>query len=202
VVSVISTGELSPNQLRKRQQIVEAARRVLATEGLAACSVRAVADASPLTKSAIHYYFADRDALVDEAMAGHIEAFLAQVRAAAAGANEPVERFWAAIEAYLGTFDDNPGAALLWYDYWIDAARKGRLEPVDRMNRDVVALLTELLEAVPVPGAAARAEAVFSALLGLVVRQSVHRRPFDEIRTQIQFASGLRGELSWGRPGR
>ncbi|MEV6850124.1 TetR family transcriptional regulator [Actinoplanes sp. NPDC051411] len=190
---MISTGELSPNQLRKREQIVEAARKVLATEGLAACSVRAVADASPLTKSAIHYYFADLNELVDAAMAGHIEAFLTRVRAAAARGSDPAERFWAAIEAYLGTFDENPAAALLWYDYWIDAARKGRLEPVDRMNREVVAMLTELLEAVPVPGAAVRAEAVFSALLGLVVQQSVRRRPPEEIRELIRLGAGLPG---------
>ena len=63
-----SSEELSPNQRRKRQQIVEAARRVLAEQGLAACSVRAIADASPLTKSAIHYYFADINELVDEGL--------------------------------------------------------------------------------------------------------------------------------------
>jgi hypothetical protein len=61
------------------------------------------------------------------------------------------------------------------------------------MNRDVVALLTDLLEAVPVPDAAVRAEAVFSTLLGLVVRQSVHRRPFAEISRQIELSSGLPG---------
>jgi AcrR family transcriptional regulator len=191
--SAAPADQLSPNQLRKRQQIVEAARRVLATEGLAGCSVRAIAEASPLTKSAIHYYFADIDALVDEAMAGHIAAFLARVRESAARETGAAERFWAAIEGYLGTFDENPGAALLWYDYWIAAARQDRLEPVDRMNRDVVALLTDLLEAVPVPDAAVRAEAVFSTLLGLVVRQSVRRRPFAEIRRQIELSSGLPG---------
>jgi len=183
---------LSPNQLAKQEQIVEAARVVLARDGLAGCTVRAIADAGPLTKSAIHYYFADLDELVDAAMAGHIEAFLARVRAAAGRGSDPIGCFWAAIEAYLGTFDENPGAALLWYEYWIDAARKGRPEPVDRMNREVVGMITELLEAVPVPGAAVRAEAVFSALLGLVVQQSVRRRPSEEVRELIRLSAGLR----------
>jgi AcrR family transcriptional regulator len=191
--SAAPADQLSPNQVRKRQQIVEAAQRVLATQGLAGCSVRAIAEASPLTKSAIHYYFADIDTLVDEAMAGHIAAFLARVRESAGRETRPAERFWAAIESYLGTFEDNPGAALLWYDYWIDSARKGRLDPIDRMNRDVVALLTGLLEAVPVPDAAVRAEAVFSALLGLVVQQSVRRRPFAAIKRQIELSSDLPG---------
>jgi AcrR family transcriptional regulator len=189
--SAAPAGDLTPNQLRKRQQIVDAARRVLATEGLAGCSVRAIADASPLTKSAIHYYFADIGALVDEAMAGHISAFLSRVREAADREPRPADRFWAAIEAYLGAFAENPGAALLWYDYWIDSARQGRLEPIDRMNRDVLALLTDLLAAAEVPDAANRADAVFSALLGLVVRQSIGPRPFDEVRSQLRLSSGL-----------
>ena len=76
-----------------------------------------------------------------------------------------------------------------------------RLEVVGRLNRDVIAMLTDLLEAVPVPAAAARAEAVFSMLLGLVVRQSVRRRPFDEIRAELEFVAGG-GRLSSAPPGR
>jgi DNA-binding transcriptional regulator YbjK len=170
---------LTPNQLDKQRQIVEAAMRVLATRGLAACTAREVAAAGPLTKSAIHYYFADLDELIDEAMAGHIAAFLERVRAAAG------DGFWAAIEAYLGAFEENPAAALLWYDYWIASARAGRLEPIERMNREVIAVLAGLLDAPE------RAEAVFSVLLGLVVQQSVRRRPFAEIKAQIELGAGL-----------
>jgi AcrR family transcriptional regulator len=186
-----SRSQLSPNQLSKRQQIIEAAQRVLAQEGLAGASVRAIADSSPLTKSAIHYYFADMDELVDVAMSQHIEAFVARIRAAAGRETVPVERFWAAVKDYLDIFEENAGAALLWFDYWIDATRKGRPEPIDRMNRDVLAVFTGLLDAIPVPQAAARAEAVFAGLLGLVVLQSVHRRPFGEIKKQIQLYAAV-----------
>jgi AcrR family transcriptional regulator len=188
VVSVIgTTGQLSPNQLSKRQQIIEAAQRVLAEQGLAGCSVRAVADSSPLTKSAIHYYFSDMDELVDEAMSRHMVAFIARVRAAADRETRPAERFWAAVKDYLDIFEENPGAALLWFDYWIDATRKDRTEPVDRMNTDVLAVFTELLTAVGVDRPAERAEAVFSGLLGLIVQQSVRHRPFEAVRRQIQL---------------
>jgi AcrR family transcriptional regulator len=189
VVSVIGStpGQLSPNQLSKRQQIIEAAQRVLAEQGLANCSVRAVADSSPLTKSAIHYYFSDMDELVDEAMSRHMEAFIARVRVAAGRETRPTERFWAAVKDYLDIFEENPGAALLWFDYWIDATRKGRTEPVDRMNSDVLAVFADLLTAVGVDEPAARAEALFSGLLGLVVQQSVRRRPFEAVRRQIQL---------------
>ena len=62
----VDHGTETPNQRDKQRQIVEAARRVLARDGLAGCTARAVADASPLTKSAINYYFASMDEIIDE----------------------------------------------------------------------------------------------------------------------------------------
>jgi AcrR family transcriptional regulator len=189
-VNPARADRLSPNQASKRQEIVEAAQRVLARDGLAGCSVRAVADSSPLTKSAIHYYFADMDQLIDAAMEAHLAAFVARLRQAAERETEPVERFWAAVRQYLEMFEENQGAALLWFDYWISCTRKGRTDAVDRMNSDVLAVFAGLLDAVRVPDAAARAEAVFAALLGLVVLQSVKHRPFGEIRSQLGIALG------------
>src|SRR5690348_7536488 len=97
------TPVVSNNQRVKRAQIIDAAKEVLATQGLAACTARAVADASPLTKSAIHYYFHDIDEIVDEAMAGHVDAMLTNLRHVADQA-EPDERLWRVVEAYLATF--------------------------------------------------------------------------------------------------
>ena len=105
----------SPNQLDKQRQIIEAARVVLARDGLAHCTARSDADASPLTKSAIHYYFSDMDEIIDAAMAGHITAFADRVRAAVDGATgSPSQRLLAAAEAYLATFRELPGGLVLW----------------------------------------------------------------------------------------
>lgn len=60
---------VSANQDHKRAQIIAAARDVLARDGLAGCTTRSVADASPLTKSAIHYYFSDINDIIDAAVA-------------------------------------------------------------------------------------------------------------------------------------
>jgi DNA-binding transcriptional regulator YbjK len=64
----VDHGAETPNQRDKQRQIIEAARRVLARDGLAGCTARAVARASPLTKSAMHYYFRDIDDVVDQAV--------------------------------------------------------------------------------------------------------------------------------------
>jgi AcrR family transcriptional regulator len=184
-------GALSPNQAAKRQQVVDAARAVLAADGLAGCTVRAVADASPLTKSAVHYYFADIGELVDEAMQAHIDAFIAALRDAASAHADGLARLWAGLEAYLKTFDERPNAAFLWFEYWAAVARRGDTGAIDRMLRCVAEFLTGLLAEAGIDDAPARASTLLSYLLGAVARQRVERRPFASLHADIAAICGL-----------
>jgi hypothetical protein len=43
----------------------------------------------------------------------------------------------------LDIFQNTPGAALLWFDYWIDASRKGRLESVAATQSERVGIFAE-----------------------------------------------------------
>lgn len=167
---------VSNNQRLKRAQIIDAAKEVLATQGLSACTARAVADASPLTKSAIHYYFHDIDEIVDEAMAGHVDAMLANLRQVADHA-EPDERLWRVVEAYLATFAQQPDAALLWFEYWLAASRRAALGRPAAMLDKVRVLLAEVSS-----GAEQR---ILSWLLGTIVQQHIQPRPAGELRDEL-----------------
>ncbi len=133
---------ISPNQDSKRRQIIEAAREVLARDGLAGCTARAVADASPLTKSAINYYFASMDEIIDLAVAAHVEAMLVALRQVAEHHHDPYRRLHAVVQAYLDTFADQPHAAYLWFEYWIAASRRQAPAPVAAMLDAVRDLLS------------------------------------------------------------
>lgn len=78
--------------------------------GLVARTVREIAAAGPLAKSAIHYYFADVDVLIDRAMSQHVGNFAANLRTAASGAATPSAAFWSVIETYLATFREQPSS--------------------------------------------------------------------------------------------
>ncbi|GLY77239.1 TetR/AcrR family transcriptional regulator [Actinoallomurus iriomotensis] len=175
----------SPNQRAKQEQIIEAAKEVLARDGLAACTARAVADASPLTKSAIHYYFDDMDEIIDGAMARHMSGCLDRIRAAADEHERPVDRFWAAVRTYLEIFAERPNAALLWFSYWVDVGQKSRLEPIDRMHQAMIGVLRDLLADIPVDDPPGRAHALFSYLLGTLMQQAVRPLPFAELMPEI-----------------
>ncbi|TNC21098.1 TetR/AcrR family transcriptional regulator [Amycolatopsis alkalitolerans] len=178
---------LSPNQLAKQEQIVDAARRVLVRDGLAGCTARAIADASPLTKSAIHYYFSDLDLLIDRAMAALVTDFLAELRTVATKYDDPEERLWAVLEAYLDTFASNPNAAFGWFEYWVAVGRAKHVRAAEAMLRSVIELLTDLLGDLGIDDPRARARALQSYLLGAIVQQNVRRRPFATLREEIEL---------------
>jgi AcrR family transcriptional regulator len=175
----------SRNRHAKRDQIINAAKEVLAREGLAACTARAVADASPLTKSAIHYYFNDINEIVDQAVLAHLDAMLESLREQANRITNPDERLWAAINAYLATFADKPHAAFLWFEYWVSASRRASLDTVDHMLGKVHAFLLDLLDDLAPNNPDETAHALLSWLLGTVVQQHVHPRPTAALRYEI-----------------
>ncbi|MEO8902937.1 MAG: helix-turn-helix domain-containing protein, partial [Polyangiaceae bacterium] len=59
---------------RSREEIVEAARRVLLKKGIAAATLDAVAKEVGLTKAALYYYYPSKDALFFEIIYGAVEA--------------------------------------------------------------------------------------------------------------------------------
>lgn len=179
------------NRSAKRDQIIDAAKEVLAREGLAACTARAVADASPLTKSAIHYYFNDINEIVDQAVSAHVDAMLEGLRQEADRA-EPDERLWAVISSYLATFADKPHAAFLWFEYWVSAGRRASLDTVDHMLGKFHAFFLDLLDDVTPDHRDATAHALLSWLLGTVVQQHVHPRPATALRHEIAAIIGDR----------
>ena len=169
----IDHGAETPNQRDKQRQIVEAARCVLARDGLAGCTARAVADASPLTKSAMHYYFRDVDEVIDQAMAAHLEAFLGSLREIAEREKDPARRLWRVVDAYLATFAGQPHAARLWFEYWIALSRRDGSAPIRADLTRVGGLFSTLLADAGHPRPGDTAELVVSWLLGAVVRQDV-----------------------------
>lgn len=178
-VSASTTAEL------KRKQIVEAARIVLARDGLAGCTARAVADASPLTKSAIHYYFGDINEIVDQAMTAHLDATLSMLRQAVAERAEPYQRLRTAIEVYLDTFAGRPHAAFLWFEYWVASGRRGTTETVDNMLTKIQDLFEEFIDADHIPDAAAVSRRLTSWLLGTVVQQQARPLDPEDLQTEI-----------------
>jgi AcrR family transcriptional regulator len=93
-----------------RTEILEAARRVLLREGIAATTMDAVASEVGVTKTALYYYFASKDALLFELVFGIYEQHARAVHTAVEGASSGSDALGAIIrqtvQGFAGQLDD------------------------------------------------------------------------------------------------
>jgi AcrR family transcriptional regulator len=89
------------SRLETRARIVEVAARLLRTDGAAAVTTRAVAQAAGMQAPTIYRFFADKDALLD-AVAEHVFADYVAGKAVAEEGTDPVADLKAGWDAHIG----------------------------------------------------------------------------------------------------
>lgn len=110
-------GAPTPREVRRerrregtREEIVEAARRVLMRDGLPGATLDAVAKELGLTKAALYYYFRSKDDLLFEvvfaAFAGRVQAIHDEVERAPNGGGALRAIIGETIRGYAGHMDD------------------------------------------------------------------------------------------------
>ena len=93
----------------RREIILAAARRVFADQGLEGASLRAIAKAAGYTHGALYFYYASKEEIYGDLLAGSLDRLQAAVRAAAAGRVAPGERLLSASLAFFDYYRDSPG---------------------------------------------------------------------------------------------
>jgi AcrR family transcriptional regulator len=178
------TGVLSPNQLARRQQIITAAQQVILRGGPAQCTTREVARESGLNQGLIYYYFDSIEAIVDEAM----QAFADELATAITKTNEAhhsPDGYHALVQNYLQLFKDRPGLHMAWFEYYLISTRAGRADKLLAIHDNVVALLTDALEAIGIDDAGVQARVAVSYILGVLVRSWAIPQILDNLDPEI-----------------
>jgi AcrR family transcriptional regulator len=161
-----------------RARLVKAAREIIAERGLAGLKARDVAESAGSALGGLYTVFADLDGLV---LAVNYESFqqLDEVMAAAgAGDNEPEQRLFRLIEAYLGFARAEPN---LWRTMFEHRLPEGRDFPAEHYEA-----LSELMQHITIPlrllqpsvdelGRLIRARTMFSAFHGVIAMSLDHR---------------------------
>ncbi|MBX3201148.1 MAG: TetR/AcrR family transcriptional regulator [Labilithrix sp.] len=80
-----------------RAQVLDAAVRVLAKQGIASTSVQDIADAAGLSKGAVHYHFESKDELLERVLDRCCEVVESRIRAVFAEEGPPLERIHRAL---------------------------------------------------------------------------------------------------------
>jgi len=164
----------------RRDAIVEAALNVMVGKGMAATTVRDVAEQMGTSSGLIHHYFESMDDLLAAAFDRAAGRDLDATRAAVARGGGPVERLAVFFSTYVRAEQD--WAFQLWLDAWAEAARRPAVrETSQRLNVAWQQLLSETIRAgvnadVMVCGdPEAAAWRILSLLDGLALQAVAHR---------------------------
>lgn len=143
--------------------------------GIFQCTTRNIADASPLTKSAIHYYYADVDEIIDLAMARLLRRRFEDVSTSAEGL-EPAEAFWTALSSYL--WPNSFSVRGIWYEWYVrNTLQKHEPEKIAEAVRPFQELFERLLIAAGSENASAKMTEFTALLYGTMLLQGI--RPID-----------------------
>jgi AcrR family transcriptional regulator len=205
-------ARMSPQD--RRAAIVAAALDVMLDKGIAATTVRDVAQRMGTSSGLIHHYFASMDDLLAAAFGTAASQDLDATKRAMAQAGDPVEGLAVFFASYARAEQD--WAFQLWLDAWAEAARRPALQDTSRRLNVAWQQLLETcirdgveqgrLACADPEGAAWR---ILSLLDGLALQAIAHRVPIDRDRvirwsvahaeSELGLAAGALGRS--GRPG-
>lgn len=132
----------------RRAAIVDAALQVILRKGLAATTVRDIAEHLGCSSGLVHHYFESMDDLLAEAFAQAAAADLASARAAAELGADPIDRLRRFIASYSRAEANRAQdwSFQLWLDAWSEAVRRPSVGRTSRrLNEQWHALLAELI---------------------------------------------------------
>src|SRR4051794_17252385 len=100
---------------QSREEILEAALRVLLRDGVAKLTLDSVANELSLTKAALYYYFRSKDVLLFELMIGHFEAEAHAIAVAVEATESGADALRAIVETMFARYAGHYGVFRLMY---------------------------------------------------------------------------------------
>jgi len=99
----------------RRALLLDVALTLFARQGIAATSLHSIAREASVTPALLHYYFGNREQLVDALLAERIAPVVAQLSGTLAALHdEPLRAIYALAERMLAALDDIPWLPSLW----------------------------------------------------------------------------------------
>jgi len=169
------------NTARRRQQLIEAAIDSIVEHGFAATTLAKVSAAAGLSQGTAVFYFKTKEALLEETLKYHNEAYRRIWQAALARAgDDPIDRLLALVFADLDPEICTPRNLALWISFWGEAGARPRFAEIcDASDVERDEALRRACAAVPEPMAGpnwsvdALAAALDTMVDGLWVRMHI-----------------------------
>jgi AcrR family transcriptional regulator len=201
-MQAMESATWTPNQRAAREKIIGAAADLIVEQGLSACTIRAVAERSGLTKSTVHYYFDDANELVDLSVNEIFERMGRFARESVLAASDPTEGLEFLVRLFLGRVRTPPDVrfreSMLWPAYTAHAWKRGQQASILKGLEALRTVFQLALEraGVGTDEAGVRANSLHSYLIGAMVRNMVDPMNRSEVARAVTALSGLRVDPS------
>jgi AcrR family transcriptional regulator len=201
--AAMSRARTRPTREETRQRLFDAAGRVFESQGIAAASIEAIAEAAGFTRGAFYSNFVSKDELINAMLADHVERSARRNLDLLAGHRDPVD-FVAALRAAEPDQDDPLDRSELLYMeviLYVARARENRPELASRL-RDRRAAIARIIAETSMPGTEADA-AWAPVLLALEDGFRLHRLIDPDTTPEDSFLLTVEGlqRLIGLRPG-
>jgi AcrR family transcriptional regulator len=183
--------------LGRAQDILQAARALLASEGYAGLSMRRVAQAAGMGLSNVQHYYGSKDLLLEALLLTTMDGFQARLDDIAAAMSErsQLERFLSTVDMFLEEITD-PVTHALFFELWALASRNPFASKLmdtmlSRERKTVYKLIHGLNPAISDDETMQRAILMVAQVEGLMLFRLDKRRrraEFDAVRVSVRKA--------------
>jgi AcrR family transcriptional regulator len=183
--------------LGRAQDILQAARALLAAEGYAGLSMRRVAQAAGMTLSNVQHYYGSKELLLEALLLTTMDVFQARMDDIAAAMSErsQVERFLSTVDMFLEEITD-PVIHALFFEIWALASRNAFAsnlmdKMLGRERKTVYNMIRGLNPAISDEEAMQRAILMVAQVEGLMLfrlDKRKRRAQFDAVRASLRKA--------------
>lgn len=136
-----------------RTRLLEATRRLIASDGIGAATSRRITDAAGENLASITYYFGSKQALITEALVTEVERLVDPAMRALEGDGDPVQRLMGAITDLLGTFAEERERAPAYLAALVESTHGtgGAGQAIGRLRTRLAAVVDQLVIDAAVP---------------------------------------------------
>jgi AcrR family transcriptional regulator len=183
--------------LGRAQDILQAARALLAAEGYAGLSMRRVAQEAGMSLSNVQHYYGSKDQLLEALLLTTMDTFQARMDGIAAAMSErsQLERFLSTVDMFLEEITD-PVIHALFFEIWALASRNAFAsnlmdKMLGRERKTVYKLIRGLNPAISDDETMQRAILMVAQIEGLMLFRLDKRRrraQFDAVRASVRKA--------------
>lgn len=188
-----------PNvELERREQILQAACRVISEIGHARLRVADVAKEAGLSSGTVHYYFDSKQAVMKAAFEYNYRHSLASRRLLLSADHDPMTMLAKLVESYLPARPESMQAWRVWSELWVQGVRDEELQAInDTLYGEWRQLVVDMLVRAQAAGQVRDGDPVELANMllgmidGLAVQVLVHSKDMDVKRMRQVLAAYL-----------